>query len=90
MTQSNICIRIDENLKKQFDKLCDELGITMSALINAFIKKTVREQGLPFALSISDYNQKTQKAIEETEKGIGLSKAYDSVDEMMKDMLSDD
>jgi len=90
MSQSNISIRIDENLKKQFDKLCDELGITMSSLINVFIKKTVREQGLPFALSISDYNSETQKAIEDTENGIGLHGPFNTVEEMMKSMLEDD
>ena len=86
MAQTNISIRIDEKLKQQFDRLCDELGLTMSSLINVFIKRTVREQGLPFALSIYDYNQETQKAIEEVEKGIGLSKRYADLDEMFKDM----
>lgn len=86
MPQTNISIRIDENLKQQFDNLCDELGLTMSSLINVFIKKTVREQGLPFALSISDYNKETQKAIEEAEKGIGLSKTYDNMEELFKDL----
>ena len=39
MPQSNLCIRMDENLKKQFDHLCDELGLTMSTAINIFVKK---------------------------------------------------
>jgi len=89
MSQTNISVRIDNNLKKQFDNLCDELGLTMSTLITVFIKKTVREQGVPFAISLNDYNHKTQKAIEDAENGIGLSKAYDNVDDVMNDLLKD-
>lgn len=84
--QTNISIRIDKDLKKQFEGLCDELGLTMSSLINVFIKKTVRYQGLPFALSINDYNKETQKAVEEVENGIGLSKVYENIDEMFEDL----
>ncbi len=90
MTQANINIRIDKNLKEQFDNLCEELGVTMSSLINIFIKRAVREQGLPFALSIRDYNKETQKAIEDAEKGIGLHGPFDTVEEMMKSILKDD
>lgn len=90
MTQSNICIRMDENLKKQFDFLCNELGLTMSTAINIFVKKFVREKALPFALSINDYNEETRKAIEEVENGIGLSKPYTDIKELMHDMLKDE
>ena len=80
---------MDDKLKKQFDNLCNELGLTMSTAINIFVKKVVREKGIPFALSLNDYNEETQNAIEETEKGIGLSKVYDDVDELMNDLLKD-
>ena len=89
MSQGNICIRIDENIKKQFDSLCSELGLTMSAAINIFVRRVVREQRIPFALSLNDYNEETRKAIEDAENGIGLSKAYTNVDEMMNDLLRD-
>ena len=55
-----------------------------------FIKAAVREQGIPFALSINDYNKETKKVIEDANNGIGLSKAYSSVDDMMNDILKDD
>lgn len=86
MTQSNICIRMDENLKKQFDFLCNELGLTMSTAINIFVKKFVRDKALPFALSLNDYNEETRNAIEEVENGIGLSGPFNSVDELFKNI----
>lgn len=90
MAQTNISIRVEENLKKQFDSLCEELGLSMSTAINIFLKRFIREGGLPFALSIDDYNEETRKAIEDVENGIGLSKPYTNVKELMRDMLKDD
>ncbi len=90
MNQTNISIRIDKDLKQQFDKLCDELGFTMSTLLNVFIKKVVREQGIPFALSINDYNREVRKAVEDADKGLGLSGPFNSVDDLMKALLEED
>ena len=90
MTQANISIRLNSELKQNFDNLCNELGCNMSTAITMFIKAAVREQGIPFALSINDYNKETKKVIEDANKGIGLSKAYSSVDDMMNDILKDD
>ena len=90
MTQANISIRLNSDLKQNFDNLCNELGFNMSTAITMFIKAAVREQGIPFALSINDYNKETRKVIEDANKGIGLSKAYNSVDAMMNDILKED
>jgi DNA-damage-inducible protein J len=90
MAQSNISIRVNSILKKDFDKLCDELGVNMSTAITMFIKAAVREQRIPFALTIKDYNKETQKVIEDANNGIGLSKSYSSVDDMMNEILKDD
>lgn len=89
MAQTNISIRLNNDLKRNFDNLCNELGFNMSTAITMFIKAAVREQGIPFALSLNDYNKETQKVIKDANKGMGLSKAYNSVDDMMNDILKD-
>ena len=35
-------------------------------------------------------NEETRKAIEEIEKGIGLSRTFSSIDELIADLMSDD
>ena len=89
MTQSNISIRIDEKLKQKFDSLCEELGLTMSAAINMFVKAVVREQRIPFELSLNTPNAETLKAIEDVEKGIGLSQKFESAEDAINSMLED-
>ena len=38
MAQTNINIRMDDNLKQQFDWLCNELGLNMTTAINILLK----------------------------------------------------
>ena len=43
-------IRVDEQLKKSFDVLCDEFGLSNSAALNMFMKTVVRERRIPFEI----------------------------------------
>lgn len=50
MAQVNINIRTDESLKNDFNKLCDELGLTMTTAFTAFMKMSLQENAIPFKL----------------------------------------
>ncbi|MFR5865578.1 MAG: type II toxin-antitoxin system RelB/DinJ family antitoxin [Acutalibacteraceae bacterium] len=39
MAQTTINIRMDEELKKSFENVCDELGLNMSTAMTIFAKK---------------------------------------------------
>lgn len=51
MPSVNVTIRMDENDKKNAEKLFSELGLTMNAAFNMFAKQAVREQSIPFKVS---------------------------------------
>lgn len=57
MASTNINIRIDAELKQQFEKLCSEMGITMTTAFTIFAKQTVMENRIPFEIK----GNKTQK-----------------------------
>ncbi|MBO6087180.1 type II toxin-antitoxin system RelB/DinJ family antitoxin [bacterium] len=76
MGQTNINIRIDEQLKKQFDALCNELGMSMTTAINIFAKAMVRHRGLPFEVSLGIPNEETIQAMEDVENKVGLYGPY--------------
>ena len=91
MAQINVNIRMDEDLKKDFDDLCKDLGLTMTTAFTVFAKTMVRRQMIPFEISKGIPNARTMAAIEETEamvKDPSLGKTYTDVDEMMKKLLS--
>ncbi len=91
MAQTNINIRMDEHLKREFDELCGDLGLTMTAAFNVFEKMMVRQQRIPFEISRDIPNAETIAAIEEVElmkKNPSLGKSYTDVDQMMKELLA--
>ena len=84
---SNINIRIDDELKKEAEKLFNDLGINMSSAINVFLKQSVREQKIPFEIRKEYPNYDTDMAIAETNStDYNDSKTYDSVDELFKEL----
>ena len=51
MAQATFSVRMDENLKQQFDSLCADFGMTASTAINVFARAVVRERKIPFEIS---------------------------------------
>ncbi len=47
---TSMTIRVDEQLKRNFDILCDQFGLSNSAALNLFIKAVVRERRIPFEI----------------------------------------
>ena len=77
---------MDENLKKQFDHLCGELGMNMTTAFNIFAKAMVRQNGIPFEVSLDIPNAETLAAIDDINHGRNLSKRFHSVEELMEDL----
>jgi len=76
MAQATINVRIEEETKKQFENFCAEVGLNVSTAINMFIKKVVRENEIPFKISIDPfYSQNNIKYLEGVVKDIETGKA---------------
>ncbi|MBR6396278.1 MAG: type II toxin-antitoxin system RelB/DinJ family antitoxin [Lachnospiraceae bacterium] len=91
MANTNINIRMDENLKRQFEAFCADMGMTMTTAFNIFAKKSVREYRIPFEIGVEVPNSETLAAlreVEEMKKDPSKGKAYTDVDEMMRDLLA--
>lgn len=48
MANTNVTMRIDENLKAQLQELMSNLGLDMTTFFTMAAKQAVREQALPF------------------------------------------
>lgn len=79
MAQTNINIRMDAQLKKQFEVFCTNVGLSMSAAFNVFANTTVRQQKIPFEIALetdpfySESNIKVlNKSIKQLENGKGI------------------
>jgi len=52
---AQISVRIDDEVKKNAEKACDELGLSMSAAITIYLKKLGRERRIPFEVSADPF-----------------------------------
>lgn len=76
MAQTLINLRIDEDVKKDMEETCRELGITMSAAFNIFARKMSREKRIPFEVSVDPfYSESNIKYLEKIIKEINSGKA---------------
>lgn len=92
MASTNVNICMDADLKRQFEAFCMDMGMTMTAVFNAFAEKTVQEDRIPFEMSRISPNEETLEAMREVErmkKDPSLGKTYTDVDAMMKELLAD-
>lgn len=67
MAQTLVNVRMDEDVKREMEKTCKELGITMSTAFNIFARKMSRERRIPFEVSIDPfYSESNIKAIKDS------------------------
>ena len=54
MAQATLSVRMDENVKRQFDAFCADVGMNTSVAVNLFAKAVLRERRIPFEITQSD------------------------------------
>lgn len=65
MSNTNLNVRIDKDIKKAAEEVYAELGFNMSTAINMFLRASIRKGGIPFDLKLDVPNKETLEAIEE-------------------------
>ena len=76
MTQVLVNFRLDEKDKAEMEKVCKELGISMSSAFTMFAKKVGREKRIPFELSIDPfYSEENQRYLKQVIRDIESGKA---------------
>ena len=55
MAQTTVSVRMDNELNKEFDAVCNDLGLSMTTAITMLAKKMAREKRLPFEISIDPF-----------------------------------
>lgn len=50
----DICVTLDLQVKEEFERVCEEMGLTIQEAIEIFVKETVRRGKIPFEISTED------------------------------------
>ncbi len=85
---ANINIRIDENIKKNAEKVFAKLGLNSTTAITLFYVQVIRSNSIPFELKAEIPNETTKKAIKEVEEMEKQSNidTFNSIDDLMEDL----
>lgn len=87
MAQTTISFRIDEELKRSVEQVCDDLGMNMTTAFMIFAKKMAREKRIPFEVSADPFfSESNVKALENSfiqfEQGKVISKTMEELEAM--------
>ena len=50
MAQSAVTVRLDSEMKMQFDELCEQFGMSANTAFNIFVKAVIRSRSIPFTI----------------------------------------
>lgn len=79
-----IRVRLEPEVKQQANVILDELGLSVSDAVSLFMRQIIHHRGLPFSLNIP--NAETIAAIEELERGEGITMTYDEWKKSIEDL----
>lgn len=74
MAQAMINFRMDEELKKSMEQICQDMGMSMTTAFTIFAKKVTRERRIPFEVSADPFYSESnirhlEKVVSDIETG---------------------
>ena len=90
MAQTMVNFRMDEELKKNMEQTCKEMGLTMTAAFTIFATKVSREKRIPFEINADPfYNEaniaRLERLIAQLENGEGVTKTMEELKELVNE-----
>lgn len=87
---ATINVNVYEKVKEKAKETLEYLGTNFTNVINILLRQIILTESIPFEVKIPKLNAETIKAMEEVEKGKGLSKGYTDLNEMWNDLEKED
>lgn len=87
MSQVLVNIRMEEELKKSMEQICNELGMNVTTAFTIFAKKMTREKRIPFEVSIDPFY--SQNNVKEIPQEKVIVKIKDESEEIRKKSVTD-
>lgn len=90
---ADINLTVEQDLKDQAEALFARIGLTMNDAVKYFLRASLKYDYLPPGIEEANFNEETLAAMQEAEdiaSGKIQAKAYDSVEEMVRDIMAED
>ena len=51
MHMTTVSLRFDDDMKRELDEICDEMGMNLTTFFTIYAKKVLRDRKIPFEIS---------------------------------------
>lgn len=89
---TTVSLRFDDEMKKQLDEMCDEMGMNLTTFFMIYAKKALRDRRIPFEVAApldsfySDSNLKQlRKASQQIKNGQVIVKTMEELEAMERE-----
>lgn len=84
---AQINIRMDDTLKENMEKVCNDLGMSMTTAFTVFARKVTREKRIPFDVSVDPFYSEENmaylaKSIKQLREGEKTVKTIEELESM--------
>ena len=93
MAQTAMTVRMDSQQKAQFDKLCEQFGMSANTAINIFVKAVIRSKSIPFSIQAKEEEDevtaKTKAAFQymcDTAREHNIEMSLDEINEEIREV----
>ena len=70
---TTVSLRFDDKMKKELDKMCDEMGMNITTFFMIYAKRALRDRKIPFEVSAPEdlfYSESNMRRLKESEQQI--------------------
>ena len=89
---TTVSLRFDDEMKRQLDEMCDEMGMNLTTFFMIYAKKALRDRRIPFEVAApldpfySDSNmEQLRKATRQVENGQVIVKTIEELEAMERE-----
>jgi DNA-damage-inducible protein J len=90
-TATILNIKMDKKLKAEAKKVADDMGLTLTSVVNSMLKQFVHEKEITFSTNAYRPTKWLRAAIAESRREFeaGDTKIFDSVDDFLADLTKE-
>lgn len=70
---TTVSLRFDDNIKKELDEICEEMGMNLTTFFMIYAKKVLRDRTIPFEITAPIdpfYSESNMRQLEKAERQI--------------------
>lgn len=90
MSNVEVRLRVESNLKKEAEKIYKNMGMSISEAIRIFLHQSVNSSALPFRPHLKVQNKETMQAFDEVNKGEFEQMSGDDFNDYLKEQSTED